>query len=130
MSHLLIYLLKAIQKAFANFIAKLEAKFKNMETEVKSEVAGLKKTVTLKAFSIDEKGNFSAKLAATYTDADGNEMVFKDPAKAEVSISGEVPDETVDPSAYTPEQQTAKANSDAILAALAPAIKSSLPDAV
>lgn len=119
-----------LQAWLNKLINNLKTIIQEMETELKSGVAGLTKIATLQSFSIDANGNFTLVVTHTYKDAEGNVLTYNDPSKAGATIALTLPDPSVDPTTYTSDQARAVAQAQAVLTALAPVIKTIIPEAV
>lgn len=122
MIHFFLALLKHIEQKLSTFIKKLESKFKNMKSEVTSDVAGLKKFATLKTLSIDGDGNYNITADVHYEDVDGKQLAYKDADKSTLSTSGKAPDESVPTEQLTPEQIKDQSNINALLVAITPVL--------
>lgn len=113
-----------------SFINTLKNYITEMETLVKSEIAGLTKTATIKSFSLDALGNIALAVAYSYKDAAGNVLKYEDDAKAGDTVSISAPDPSVDPTTYTVEQAQAASKYNVVVTALTPILATILPDAV
>lgn len=130
MSHLFLALIKLLIKKLDNVVKTIEEKLKTMQAEVKTDVQGLTKFVTLKSLSIDEKGNYSLDVSYHYKDGNGNVLNYEDPGLTKQTISGAMPDPTIAADQLTPEQIAVQSTSQAIFNSLAPVLTIAVPDAV
>jgi len=129
MIHLVLALLKGFVKKLTNFISKIESRLKSMETEVKSDLAGLTKFATLKSLSIDQNGNYTVTVGYQYKDPAGNILQYADESKSIETIAGTVPDPSIAADQLTAEQLQAQKTSSFITAALTPVLSALIPGA-
>ena len=129
MIHLVLALLKGFVKKLTNFISKIESRLKSMETEVKSDLAGLTKFATLKSLSIDQNGNYTVTVGYQYKDPAGNILQYADESKSIETIAGTVADPSIAADQLTAEQLQAQKTSSFITAALTPVLSALIPGA-